>query len=1240
MRFYRPRRAAPLGLLALLPIAVLALSALPSPVSAQTPAKLLLQSVCILGTDQEYVAVYNPTNASVDLSNYYLTDALFTNQGYWFLPDPTKRNSVSSGGGTFNDWHVRFPAGSMIAAGDTVAVSIQGSAAFVRAYSRKPAFEILAAGLTDDASVPNMREAFPGSVPASANGATAHGLTNSGESVTLYYWDQQSDLVIDVDYLVWGNDTGMFRYFNIKTGVTVDGPDGDSNASAYAADTPVAQQSFIVPAEAAQAHTFGNAFRREDYNEGTQATSGGNGIGGRNETSENLAVTWSKDQPAMPPFAKGGGPVIVDLVAKPGGPYTGIVNQAVSFNGSASTPATGETITGYNWNFGDGMTGTGATPTHTYTTAGTFAVMLTVTGSGGGSHTAQTTATITTGEPPPPSSATKLLIEGVCVLGTDQEYVSIYNPTNAAVNLSNYYLTDALFTNQGYWNIPDPSKRNQASSGGGAFNDWHVRFPDGATIAAGDTIAVSIQGSVAYQRAYMRKPHFEIVATGITDDVTVPNMREAFTGSVPPAASGTSAHGLTNTGESVTLYYWDQLTDLVTDIDYVVWGNDGGQFRYFNIKTGVMVDGPDADTAPSSYAADTPVAQQAFFPPADGTNLHAFGNALRRTDFNEGTQHTTGGNGVGGRDETSENLPQTFSAAIPAVPPFVKSGGGGGTLMARPGGPYTGTVNQVIAFNGASSTPATGGSITAYNWTFGDGGSGTGANPTHTYTTAGTFTVTLTVTGSGSTGTNSASTTATVTTDEPPPPSSATKLLIEAVCVLGTDQEYVSIFNPGTQAVNLSNYYLTDAIFTNQGYWNIPDPSKRNQASSGGGAFNDWHVRFPDGASIAAGDTIAVAIQGAAAYIRAYNRKPHFEIVAPGITDDATVPTMREAFTGAVPPAASGTSAHGLTNTGESVTLYYWDQASDLVTDVDYVVWGNDGGQFRYFSIKTGVMVDGPDADTTPSTYKADTPVAQQAFFPPADGTNLHAFGNALRRTSFTEGTQKTTGGNGVGGRDETSENLPQTFSAALPAVPPFVKGSAPPPPGNLTAFISGTPLRGAVGQAISFNGSQSTPKTGETITNYAWTFGDGGTATGAIASHAYATAGTFTATLTVTGSGGGTNSTSTQVSITVPSDGELQLVARTFMPTIGETYPITLDVELGRWQFLRIYDLEGREKRVLLDEQSAGVKKTILWDGRDEELMLVSSGTYIIHLETRDEAGHIQSFSGPVVVARRLERN
>jgi len=63
--------------------------------------------------------------------------------------------------------------------------------------------------------------------------------------------------------------------------------------------------------------------------------------------------------------------------ANPGGPYLGAVNTAISLDGSASSDPDGDPLT-YAWNFGDGATGTGATPTHSYTAAGVYDACLTV----------------------------------------------------------------------------------------------------------------------------------------------------------------------------------------------------------------------------------------------------------------------------------------------------------------------------------------------------------------------------------------------------------------------------------------------------------------------------------------------------------------------------------------------------------------------------------------------------------------------------------------------------------------------------------------------------------------------------------------------------------------------------------------------------------------------------------------------------------------------------------------------
>jgi PKD repeat protein len=77
---------------------------------------------------------------------------------------------------------------------------------------------------------------------------------------------------------------------------------------------------------------------------------------------------------------------------------TPTVGVPTTFDGSLSSDIDG-TISSYVWSFGDGSTGTGATPAHAYAIAGQYTVRLTVTDDGG--LTASTEHTITALAPPP-----------------------------------------------------------------------------------------------------------------------------------------------------------------------------------------------------------------------------------------------------------------------------------------------------------------------------------------------------------------------------------------------------------------------------------------------------------------------------------------------------------------------------------------------------------------------------------------------------------------------------------------------------------------------------------------------------------------------------------------------------------------------------------------------------------------------------------------------------------------------
>ncbi len=105
-------------------------------------------------------------------------------------------------------------------------------------------------------------------------------------------------------------------------------------------------------------------------------------------------------------FANGATPVYYDdisllppnpvLTAEAGGPYTGEIEQAVQFTGSATGGVQPYT---WAWDFGDGGSATVQNPTHIYENEGVYTVTLTVTDAEATTAEDNATATITAPQP-------------------------------------------------------------------------------------------------------------------------------------------------------------------------------------------------------------------------------------------------------------------------------------------------------------------------------------------------------------------------------------------------------------------------------------------------------------------------------------------------------------------------------------------------------------------------------------------------------------------------------------------------------------------------------------------------------------------------------------------------------------------------------------------------------------------------------------------------------------------------
>jgi PKD repeat protein len=88
-------------------------------------------------------------------------------------------------------------------------------------------------------------------------------------------------------------------------------------------------------------------------------------------------------------FMSGGTSPTPPIASFTANPTVGEAPLTVNFDASSSSDP-GGTIVIYEWDFGDGSTGTGITYTHEYTTSGIFPITLTVTDDGGATDTAQT----------------------------------------------------------------------------------------------------------------------------------------------------------------------------------------------------------------------------------------------------------------------------------------------------------------------------------------------------------------------------------------------------------------------------------------------------------------------------------------------------------------------------------------------------------------------------------------------------------------------------------------------------------------------------------------------------------------------------------------------------------------------------------------------------------------------------------------------------------------------------------
>tara|TARA_B100001142_G_scaffold76108_1_gene76872 strand:+ start:1400 stop:2914 length:1515 start_codon:yes stop_codon:yes gene_type:complete len=226
------------------------------------------------------------------------------------------------------------------------------------------------------------------------------------------------------------------------------------------------------------------------------------------------------------------------------------------------------------------------------------------------------------------AGADHLVFDRITVTPTDAEIVSIYNPTSNPIDLSDYYITDS----NNYYNLPSGS-----DFWSGNVSDFIARFPDNQFIAPNESLVLSLHTNQKFSDYY-----------GYNSDLALfEDMRDAVSNqtTISFGQQFSSLDFLNDNTEMLMLFKWEEGNNAVQDIDYFIWGNTSTGVD----KTGV-----------SGYVEDTDLVNQ-FYQSNHDENFTYIRFLLNNS---EGAEKSTGGNGVDGDDETSENFDETWNIVL------------------------------------------------------------------------------------------------------------------------------------------------------------------------------------------------------------------------------------------------------------------------------------------------------------------------------------------------------------------------------------------------------------------------------------------------------------------------------------------------------------------------------------------------------------------------------------------------
>lgn len=430
--------------------------------------------------------------------------------------------------------------------------------------------------------------------------------------------------------------------------------------------------------------------------------------------------------------------------------------ESFRFDGSQSFDADGDEIISYEWDFGDGTTGSGQVVDHQYNEPGSYLVTLTV--------------------------MDDTNVE--CNTGVDNTYLVVNAPpvAKAGVQDGDVFCTadQIVFDGSGSF---DPDGKELAY-------EWD--FGDGATGTG-----------VKATHKYTTPGRYDVTLT-VTDDAEGAELSDTdiivVTINTPPVAdagpdimtcSTTISFDGTNSSDpdgTISVYAWDfgdgsgtdngatptytftepgtyTVTLTVTDDSGTCSSNDSDALIVTINQPPIAKAGGDKKGCPGETISFD--GGRSFDP--DG-NITAyswdFGDGSSATgatvshEFEEPSKYTVVLTVTDDSESTCNQNTDAITVFI-NTPPIADAGPDQKVCVK--------SANCEVFFDGSASRDPDGGALT-FEWDFGDGGTGSGMRPAHTYQEPGTYTVTLTVTDDSGTNCGTASDTLVIEANEQPVP--------------------------------------------------------------------------------------------------------------------------------------------------------------------------------------------------------------------------------------------------------------------------------------------------------------------------------------------------------------------------------------------------------------------------------------------------------------------------------------